>query len=187
MKDAKCEELSTKVNHARNVVRKSRRVQMKIVPPVCELAHSHHQLPGWQSTRVIDEAKPSISSANMVQSLTTREQQAHGEDEGVKNAITLNEVCAMVQQFRKGEGKGKGKKGACLTCGASDHCSRDCPERQKGQQLDIWRNMEESARQAKMQAKDGTHANANVKTYKTSLTSKNLKIIVSGSFLGHGF
>ena len=31
----------------------------------------------------------------------------------MSNEVTQNEIFAMVQQFRKGRGKSKGKKGVC--------------------------------------------------------------------------
>ena len=62
-----------------------------------------------------------ISTTNMVQTFSTGEQ---GEDEEMKNEVTEDEIFAMIQQFRKG--KGKGKKAVCWNCGESDHYCRDC-------------------------------------------------------------
>ena len=47
----------------------------------------------------------------------------------MKNEVTQDDIFAMVQQFWKsvGKGKGKGKKGACWNCGESEYYSRDCP------------------------------------------------------------
>ena len=42
----------------------------------------------------------SISSTNMVQSLTTVEQGAHGEDEEVKKEVAQDKAFTMIQQFR---------------------------------------------------------------------------------------
>ena len=55
----------------------------------------------------------------MAQSFTAGEQGGQGEDEEVKIEVTQDEMFAMVQQFRKGrdKGKGKGKKGTCWNCG----------------------------------------------------------------------
>ena len=93
---------------------------------------------------------PSVSTTNMVQNLTTGDQGAQGEDEEVKNEVPHDEIFAMVQQFRKGEGKGKGMKGACWNCGKNDHYSRDCRnDKQDNSWTDdgMWKNQEESGRQ----------------------------------------
>ena len=56
---------------------------------------------------------PSIATTNMVQTMSTADQEEQGEDE-----VTQDEIFAMVQQYRKG--KCKGKKRACWNCGGSD-------------------------------------------------------------------
>ena len=94
---------------------------------------------------------PSIATTNMVQTMSTADQGEQGEDE-----VTQDEIFAMVQQYRKG--KCKGKKRACWNCGGSDHYSRDCPN---DKQDNSWTDgghgrFRKEARQAKMQAKDGT-------------------------------
>ena len=43
---------------------------------------------------------PSISTTNMVQSLTAGEPEEQGEDEVVRNEVARDEIFAMVQQFR---------------------------------------------------------------------------------------
>ena len=68
---------------------------------------------------------PPISTTNMVQTLSTGDQGEEGEDEEMKNEVTQDEIFAMIQQFRKG--KGRGKKGVCWNCGESDHHCRECP------------------------------------------------------------
>ena len=92
----------------------------------------------------------SISKTNMVQSLTAGEQGEQGEDENVKNEVTQDEIFAMFQQLRKckGQGRSKGKKGACWNCGDSDHCTRDCPnDKQDDSWTDGGTRKEESDRQ----------------------------------------
>ena len=78
---------------------------------------------------------PPISTTNMVQTLSTGDQGEQGEDEEMKNEVTQDEIFAMVQQFRKGEvkGKGKGKKEVCWNY-AQELDRRWCMEESKSQQ-----------------------------------------------------
>ena len=82
---------------------------------------------------------PPISTTNMVQTLSTGDEGEQGEDEETKNEVTQDEIFAIVQQYRKGKGRGmgKGQKGACWNCGESDHYSRDCPN---DKQDNSWRD-----------------------------------------------
>ena len=54
---------------------------------------------------------PSVSTTNMVQTLSTGEQRT---DEETKNQITQDEIFAMDQQYRKGKGKGRRNEGSTL-------------------------------------------------------------------------
>ena len=58
----------------------------------------------------------SPSTTNFVQNLTEKTQESEEEDKSADSA-TQQELFAMVQQFRKGKGKGKG---VCWSCGESD-------------------------------------------------------------------
>ena len=46
----------------------------------------------------------------MVQSLTTVEQGAHGEDEEVKNEVAQDKAFTMIQQFREVKARAKGNE-----------------------------------------------------------------------------
>ena len=116
---------------ARDVVGRSELVLRKIIQCVHVLAYSHHQLFYLEDQVPVSmmlQGSPS-SRPNMVRCLTTGEYVEQGEDEVVRHEVTQNEIFALVRQFRKGtgNGKGKGKKGACWNCGENDHFSRDCP------------------------------------------------------------
>ena len=100
------------------------------------------------------------SSSNVtscfVQNVIEGEREIEEED---KDSITQEEFFAMVQQFRKGSGKGQSKgkgKGVCWNSGDGDHYSRDCPNDKQ----DSWVRdnvMERPARlknQQRVQAKD---------------------------------
>ena len=60
----------------------------------------HHQLLDDKVPVSMMKQSSSISSTNMVQSLTTVEQGAHGEDEEVKNEVAQDKAFTMIQQFR---------------------------------------------------------------------------------------
>ena len=122
----------------------------------------------------LDEQVPSVNDEarvhqyqprTWVQTLNTGYQGEQGEDEEMKNEVTQDEIFAIVQQFRKskGEGKGKGKKGVCWDCGECDHCSREIARMTNkttaGQMVGHGRTRK-AARQEQRQAKDGMQARA---------------------------
>ena len=89
--------------------------------------------------------------------MSTEDEGEQGEDE-----VTQDEIFAMIQQHRNGKGKGKGKKGACwnvvkeiTTAGIARMTNMTTA----GQMAEHGR-IRKAARQAKMQAKDGTQTRA---------------------------
>ena len=87
------------------------------------------------------------------------------EDEETKNEVIQDEVFAMVQQYRKGKGKvqGKGKQvkhvGTVVKVITTAEIARKTNKTTAGQ-LAVHGRIRKAARQAKMQAKDGTQARA---------------------------
>ena len=82
----------------------------------------------------------------------------------MKNEVTQDDIFAMVQQFRKriGEGKGKGKNGACWNCGEMSTTAEVArmTNQTTAEQMVVHGRFRKAAKQAKTQANDATQARA---------------------------
>ena len=56
------------------------------------------------------EPGPPLPTTNMVQTFSTGDRGEQGENDEMKNEVTQDQIFAMVQQFRKGEGRGRPKE-----------------------------------------------------------------------------
>ena len=88
-------------------------------------------------------------TTNFVQNLIEGERENEEDD---KDSITQEELPAVVQQFRKGTGKGESKgkgKGVCWNCVDGDHYSRDCPNDKQDSWTETmsWKGQQDSNQQ----------------------------------------